>query len=284
MTKVYYGILSNNRLKTLKKTINSILTSNIKDFKIIIYDSSSNKELINFLKVINNNHILVITNNDFKLSSNESYGRNRIIDKVLELSKGDSNTYLRFIDDDDYFNSIGLKLEYDLINSNNKVDMYFVYKISNNDYKVIKIFVIKDLLYSGIANYYVSANFLYNNHNICFDEITHTRFCEDLIFFARMLNSIYNPKNSYIVDFLNSDFSYYCYKVDRFSRNYYSISSSNYKKLTSLLIMEVIKLYNLNTPVLKKELNLLVTNYKKYFNHVYSILREKENLNNDKTN
>ena len=48
-TKIYYGILSNNRTELLKKTINSILTSNIKDFGIVISDNCSDDSTILFL-------------------------------------------------------------------------------------------------------------------------------------------------------------------------------------------------------------------------------------------
>ncbi len=273
MCKIYFGILSNNRLETLKKTINSILTSNIENYEIIIYNNSFNKKLDLFLNNINNNNITIIHNIDSELFENESYGRNRIIDKVLELSK--DNDYLRFIDDDDYFNSIGLNNEYKIIKNKNN-DMIFVNRIINNDYRGINLFVNPNLIYSGISNYYISTFLLKNNSDIYFDEKIHTKFCEDVIFYSKFMNVIYKFNNYYKVLFLDLDFSYYCYKIDRFTKGYYNVSSDYYKKITTLLIIDILKILNIDSPILKKELNIIIPNFKKYFNYIYSKLRDAE--------
>ena len=223
-TKIYYGILSNNRTELLKKTINSILTSNIKDFGIVISDNCSDDSTILFLKsLLNNQNIHIIFNKDKSLEKNKSYGRNRIIDKVLELSKGDSNTYLRFIDDDDYFNSIGLKLEYNKISESKNKDIYFVKRVTRENFNTFNKNrdVNPNLMFEGTHTIYINNRLLKEYPNIRYDEINHPIYKEDLIFFVTLISKVfsYDDFEDNEVLKLNLDFSYYYVKTCRLTQN-----------------------------------------------------------------
>ncbi len=279
--KIYFGILSNNRLETLKKTINSILTSNIENYEIIIYDNCSNNEtkiFIHSLVIFKN--IKVIFNCNKKIESNKSYGRNRIIDKVLELSK--DNDYLRFIDDDDYFNSIGLNNEYKIIKNKNN-DMIFVNRVIRENYNNFNKNkdVNTHLLFEGISNFYVSVHILKKFNFIRFDEVNHPSYKEDLIFFSILIKHIFINDNflDNNVIRLYLDFSYYYIKTSRLTAKELSIYS--YDELSifqNRILTSLVSNLKSNNKILKNELYYLIIDYMKYTEFEKRIILDKSNI------
>lgn len=167
-----------NRLALLERAINSIVASEIpkEDYEIIIVDDGSDCD----------NEPLVRQYTDVKIfylrKAVNSNNRSMIRNEGIIYAKG---KYIRFLDDDDYFNSIGLFKEYEhIINNNINVDIIFVNCVKFRIHKGTNIHggAIQTGRFNGLYNFFIKRSYLLNN-NLMFDDKVFVTANEDLYFF-----------------------------------------------------------------------------------------------------
>lgn len=251
---ISFLILSYNNQDTISKAINSIIFSNIdtEDYEIIISDDGSNDNT----KTIIKEYIELYPNiRLFFTDKNELNTRNQSIGRNIGISNA-RGKYIRFLDGDDYFNSIDLFNDY-LYLSKVSADLVISNRITRRDNNIFKKDYSKKI-FDGIGNYYVKNKLLVFN-NIKYEENKYNWYSEDIYFFIL----IYEYANK--IDFINNDFTYYCIKkpnsnsdlsiikynelIDLF--DYYSEMKNDLLKLiskqSSIDILEDLILEHINT-------------------------------------
>lgn len=257
MIKIIFCILSHNRAKTIKKTINSILVSDLVKYEILIYDDNSEKETVDFLKSIDKtNNITVIYGINKKFKTNKSYGRNEMLRKAINDNNLDmNNIYIRFSDDDDYFNSIAINKEINKIRKNNmKDELIFINRTNNVDFidNIRNTTDLKQPKFYGIGTYYVNLLFLKKN-NLFFDETIHNRIGEDQLFYCKMINNLYSKNKNHIIKNLNYEFSYYSIKTNGNHMDYFKLSISEIIKIKFKLLIDCLRYLEIDSDFVKIE-------------------------------
>lgn len=97
-----------NRVKLLKKCINSIFKQTYKDFVIYIYDDGSTDDTVDEIRKIKDSRIIMISNPENK---GVAYARNRLLNMC-------STDYACWQDDDDLMNRYRLETQYNILKEN----------------------------------------------------------------------------------------------------------------------------------------------------------------------
>lgn len=239
---ITFIILSYNSSETIEKSINSILFSNIPYdmYEIIIIEDGSedNTEEIILKYICKNKNIKLFFTNKNKINTggNLSIGRNIGI-------KNASGRYIKFLDSDDYFNSIELYDDYhEIISLSDIYDMIITNSIiRKSDNCIIK----KDynkFIFDALRNCYIRKDMINKNKLKAHDE-KYFHYSEDEYFFILL----YEYSNT--IFFLDNNFVYYGIKRDG---SHSDLNHHSYDELLNLILYcEEMRLDLLN--IIKKE-------------------------------
>lgn len=220
-----------NRQTLLRRAINSIVISDIPrdDYEIIVIDDGSDCD--NSVVIDEFKDIVNITYHKYeKNTKSESLMRNTGLKKAI-------GKYIRFLDDDDIFNSLGLFKEYEYLKVNN-YNIILVNMVMFTPY--IQKYAVSMKRYTrgyteGIANYYVKLDYLKSN-NIFFEENLFKQSAEDQYFNLIMLALNPEPYNVFETRYL----SYHVHRYNKRDNIYTDVSRDNFGKQYLLTMLNTI--------------------------------------------
>ena len=109
-------VITYNRKKLLKETIDSILNQTYENFELIVVDTFSNYDFFSHMNCLNDNRIRPFQNaNNGVIAVNRNFG--------IEKSKG---KYIAFCDDDDIWLSEKLEKQVSLMEQRNNIGLSYV--------------------------------------------------------------------------------------------------------------------------------------------------------------
>ena len=141
--------------KTIKKSINSVLTQNFDDFELIIINDGSSDNTAKILKAIKDTRLIIVNQKNQGPSAARNNG--------ISIAQG---KYIMFIDADDLYKNDAIKIMYEYIEKLNVDIVTAAYQSFNDNkkYSPVKINTINSFSKKEDYIYYLQSKGILNSN------------------------------------------------------------------------------------------------------------------------